>query len=219
MKLTMLAVEAATDMSTPNGLPFRWSAHHVREGVLALLPRGLDVDGSSKIQITCAPGRARSRQYWQALGASEYVVEDVDFGRLAGLPSRERDICLLGLIEGALIDLAGRHHRGHAVETAIREACEALRRQDFRLDLPVPRLAKSSRDRTARARVVRCLNRDAGEAWRVEITTNSGAEPDIRWMTERPHYLDMRDVFARSEWAQGRFIVRDRLGRITYEAD
>ena len=217
MKLTELAIEAAIDVSVPNGVPFRWLAHHVREGVVALLPKGLDVDGCSKIQITCVPGRTQSRQYWQALGASEYVVEDVDFGRLYALPPRARDTCLLAVVEDALVDLAGRHHRGDAVETAIRGACETLRHQDFSLALPITRLSKTSPDKAARARVVRCLNRDVGEAWCIEITSNSGAAPDVRWMTERPHYLDMRDVFASSEWSDGRFIVRNRLGKITYE--
>ncbi len=217
MKLTMLAVEAADDVSMSNGVPFRWLVHHVREGVVALLPKGLDVDGCSKIQITCVPGRTQSEQYWQALGASEYVVEDVDFGRLHALPPRARDTCLLAVVEEALVDLAGRNDRGDAVETAIREACEALRHQDFSLVLPIARLSKTSPDRAARARVVRCLNREVGEAWRVEITRKSGAAPDVRWMTERPHYLDMRDVFARSEWSEGRFVVRNRLGKVTYE--
>ncbi|MEU0409287.1 hypothetical protein ABZ307_15935 [Streptomyces griseorubiginosus] len=217
MKLTMLAVEAAGDVSVPDGVPFRSLAHHVREGVVALLPKGLDVDGSSKIQITCVPGRTRSRRYWQALGASEYVVEDVDFDRFHALPPRARDTFLLALVEDALVDLAGRHQRGEAVETAIRGACETLRHQDFSLALPITRLSRTSPDRAARARVVRCLNRDVGEAWRIEITSSSGAAPDVRWMTDRPHYLDMRDVFASSEWSDGRFIVRNRLGKITYE--
>ncbi|MFJ6987280.1 MULTISPECIES: hypothetical protein [unclassified Streptomyces] len=217
MKLTMLAIEAAPHAQMPDGVPFRWLAHHLREGVVALLPKGLDVDGCAKIQLTCVPGRVQTGQYWQALGASEYVVEDVDFGRLHALPPRARDTYLLALVEGALVDLARRHHRGDAVETVIREACETLRRRDFSLALPVTRLSKTSPDRAARARVVRCLNRDVGEAWRVEITDRSGAAPDVRWMTERPHHLDMRDVFARSEWSDGRFLVRNRLGKITYE--
>ncbi|MFC5664528.1 hypothetical protein ACFP3U_16230 [Kitasatospora misakiensis] len=91
--------------------------------MVALLPKGLDVDGCAKTQLTCAPGRTQSGQYWQALG----------------------------------------------------------------------------------------------EAWRIEITGKSATAPDVRWMTERPHYLDMRDVFARPEWTDGRFIVRNRLGKITYE--
>ncbi|WP_340384674.1 hypothetical protein U5640_43235 [Streptomyces sp. SS7] len=119
------------------------------------------------------------------------------------------------MVEDALVDLAGRHHRGDAVETAIREACETLRRQDFSLALPITLLSKTSPNKAARARVVRCLNRDVGEAGRIEVTSNSEAAPDARWMTEPPTYLDRRDSFASSAWSDGRFIVRDRFGKIT----
>ncbi|MFE2172809.1 hypothetical protein [Kitasatospora sp. NPDC059462] len=223
MRLTMPAVEAAASTAadapppTSDGVPFRWPAHHVREGVVALLPKGLDIDGCSKIRITCAPGRAPSREHWQALGASEYVVENVDLGRLRALPPRARDTALPAVLEDALVDLAGRHNRGAAVEAAIRGACATLRHRDFGLELPVPRLARSSPDRAVRARVVRCLNREVGEAWRIELTSRSGAAPEVRWMTERPNHLDLRDVFASSEWSDRGFVVRNRLGRISYE--
>ena len=216
MKLTMLAVEASDGAVVPPEIPFRWLAHHVREVLLALLSKGLDVDGSGKIQVTCGP-KGEDVQYQQMLGTSNYFVEDFDFAQFSALTGESRDNYLLDIIQNSLIDMALRSGASPTVERAIKETADVVRAHDFSLKLRIPKLCKSSPSRRAKAEVFRCLNRVDGEAWCLQVTTKGVAEPSTTWLTERPHYVDMTGYFKKAEWSGERYLLRNRLGKVVHE--
>src|SRR4051812_43281500 len=104
MHLRQIAIEASRTALIPSEPVFRWTAHHVKEVFLALLPRRFILDGSGKVQITCGP-RGNDIQYQQLLGTTNYYREEFAFQEYYAASPPEREEILLKTIEDALFDI------------------------------------------------------------------------------------------------------------------
>lgn len=219
MRLSDLTIEAS-DLAPKHmpGRPLRWRVHHVKEIFMASLPRGLEIDGSGKIQLSCGP-RGAEPSYRQVLGTSNYFVEDFPFELFSRLPQAEADNHVLGIIEGALLDIAARHGASPATSDAIRATARVVRDMNFSAEIRVDRLSKASPNREFQAAVYRKLSPEHGEAWLCRMT-NKKSKTDVieDWMTPRPHYLDLTDYFRTSLWSDGHFVVLSRLGKEVYRS-
>jgi hypothetical protein len=67
--------------------------------------------------------------------------------------------------------------------------------------------------------VFRRLSADLGETWTLRILGRDGSTVAEQVMSESPSYLDRRESFKISEWADGYYVVRNRLGKETFRLD
>lgn len=83
---------------------------------------------------------------------------------------------------------------------------------NFCYEEKIKKLSKASQDKFYRANVYRRLNKDVGEAWRVEIQTKDG-KCYHGWITDIPDYLNRTHFFKQSKWDNGVFQITDHLGK------
>lgn len=216
MYLSMLAIEASDGAQVPEGLVFRWAAHHVKEVYLALMPKKFVLDGSSKVQITCGP-KGAELQYQQVLGASNYYAE-LDFALFNRVLPTERDEMALGVLEASLIAM-GRCQRdwSDTKESVVNATAAMVRERDFRLCLPVRKLSKTL-PRKCKIDVYRNLSREDGEAWSCEIRDKEKVIHK-EWLGKRPNYLNRTDFYKRSGIVGSLFQIQCRLGIVVFELD
>lgn len=215
MKLNMLVLMSADAVKLPEGTKFRWCVHHIAEGLLQMLPRRFELDGSSKVQLSFGP-RGSESTHFQCLGSTRLFVEDFDFGRFLSLSGSERDLLVLESAEKSLCWLATEHGGGDEVAMTIREAAEKLRQCDFRLRIPVPKLSKTDPNRQWKTEVVRHLDREHGEAWSLEVVAKDGRRSGIMWMKGEVGYLDRTDFFKKLTWVDGEARIMTNLGRVVF---
>jgi hypothetical protein len=215
MLLKMLEIEASPTAKVPPGLVFRWTAHHVKEIFLALLPPKFTLDGSEKVQLTCGP-RDGEPQYWQVLGTTNFYVEEFDFGHYAQASTEERQEIILSLIEKSLTEIANLSNSNPA---PIAETAEAVRKLQFRLSVESKRLKLSLPDKTKRISFFRNLSPENGECWSVRVSDSKGGVLGERTLGKCPHYLDMRDAFKSATLEGTTCVVKNRFDKVLATAD
>lgn len=218
MYLKMIAVEASNRITLPAVPVFRWTAHHVKEIVLALLPPKFTLDGSSKIQVTCGP-RGDEPQYRRTFGTAHYFREDFDFQRYYELTPLERDQMLLQVLEESFLDIATSVDVGAEVRDAISTTAKKVRACGFNLVLRSQNLSRCTPCRRLTVHVYRMLNREVGEVWSCKVRDRDGRLVHTELMGESPHYLDLTDFYKLSRWKGSVFEVQSRLGKSVYELD
>jgi hypothetical protein len=199
---------AADHAVVPPDLAFRWTAHHIAQLFAASLPQGFVLDGAAVFQVSCGP-RGSDPQYQSVLGSSLYYVEDFDFEHYRLSPGPERDETLVVVVHLALSDIA---RRVGADASAVDAAAKTIRKLGYRQTLEVKNLGKRLPN-GGRIKVLRCLSRDEGEAWRIRLLTRDGALVAEHVVGTVPSHLDRRDECATASLADGDYVIRTRLGR------
>jgi hypothetical protein len=210
MYLKMVTIEASGKAILPKGFVFRWTAHHVKEIFMELMPSKFYLDGMSKVQITCGPS-GNEPKYRRILGTSEYRVEDFDFRAYHESSARERESRILDVLEKTLCSIAEKHGSDKSV---IIESAEAVRKHSFLLKKKVSKLSKSIVDH--RVNVYRHLSKEDGEAWTLEVVDKKKRIMYEEIIGKKPNYLDMRDVYKKSSIEGGNFVIYNRLGKEVY---
>lgn len=218
MNLRMIAVEASDQARIPDNPAFRWTAHHVKEIFLALLPKGFALDGSSKLQITCGP-RGTEPLCQQMLGATNYFQEDFDFESYFDAKPQERERTIVGLLQTVMTDIATRANVGGDVIDVVSDTAQAVRERGFSLKLHSKKLSSGYRRSGVRVDVYRNLSGQVGEAWSCELSRKGSSRIHEEWMGKKPHYLDLTDFYRSSEWNGGVFTIRNKLGKAVYELE
>lgn len=214
MNLNMIAIETAHGL--PKRVPlFRWTAHHVKEIFLAMLPHKFNLDGSGKVQITCGP-RHDEPQYHQVLGTSNYFKEDFDFVAYYAMKPTQREEAILKLIQECFTDIARRHGQ-HENEAHISPTCEAVRLSQFRLALDVKKLSRRFRSAKIKIWIRRVLSRDEGESWRCDVIHQAKGLLYSEWLGEHPSYLYGAGLYKQSRLDGFDFEIRDALGKVRYQ--
>lgn len=191
----------------PQGTVFRWSAHHVREIFVALLPEGFILDGSSVIQLSCGP-RGGETRYQRMLGSSQFHVEDFDFERYAGSSPRERQEHVLNVIEESLGQIAALNGK---TDDAIRETASRVRGAGFRLSLEARKLKRNLLGSGRSIHVFRHLSCENGENWTLREMMR-GAVVREKPVGPPRSFIDGRGKYQRASVESGAYVLRDRLG-------
>lgn len=206
----MLSIEASRNIKSRNGNPFRWDAHHIKE-ILAFFLKGIDLDGSSKIQITFGPPDDDSkRNYHKILNSSNYIIADFNFKEYDLLSESKKELAIFDNAIYSLKEISIINDRPDLFDF-ISEIEKKILGIEFNLDIEIKKLAKTDRVNGAKLSVHRILNRNIGEGWQCILKGVNKFEKI--WMHEVPHYLDMTDIFKYSEYSNFKYSVFDRLGK------
>lgn len=198
------------------GFPFAWSAHHVKEIVLACLPRGFDLDGSSKLTICVGSRTDDEPVYRQVLGTSRYFVESFDLGAYKQASAERRQELILYLIVEVFRKIGSSHNSDTSV---VEEVAAEIKRTNFQMEVTSKKLSRWTPNRKQQLRVLRKLSLELGEAWSVEVTNKSDEGTATLWITERSDYLDRTDQFRKFVWEGDQMVIVDRLGNEQIRVD
>ncbi|MPQ31646.1 hypothetical protein E4V42_09360 [Clostridium estertheticum] len=211
MKMNLLVILGDKKNSDIDSI--KCQAHHIIELFMELLPKYLDIDGSSRITINFKPKGARA-QYSTILGTSNYFIEENKLNEYNCLDVEEKEGFILKLIEESLIDIAKRNSRGQEIEDIIRKTYELVIKNNFSLKIKVSKISRKSSCGKFKANVYRYLNKELGEAWCVEIVSKDSKESYVEWITEKPSYLNRKDFFKKSIWQGEEFLIYNRLDKL-----
>ncbi|THJ31585.1 hypothetical protein E8K88_14830 [Lampropedia aestuarii] len=209
MKISTFAIEAAKNAREASEKPFRWSAHHVKELIFFYL-KGVDLDGSSKIQLTFGEPEENELVYSKILNASNYYIVDFDKKAYDKLSEKEREMYVLKESIIALKAIAELNQRVDVVGF-LSEVEKKIIDSDFYLLVHVKKLDKIHKIKNIKYKVNRVINREVGEGWQCIVDVNG--EVRKLWMHKIPHFLDMTEVFKRSDCSSQKYSIYDRLGK------
>lgn len=220
LRLKELRIEASPLAKAPLGLVFkskeddpqrtvfRWSAHHVREIFVALLPKGFILDGSSVIQLDCGP-RGNEAKYQRVPGSSRFFAEDFDFGRYATASPASRQEQVLETIETSLQQIALLNDKP---DNAIPETGDRVRQAGFRLSLEVKKLKMKLPESGRSIHVFRHLSCENGENWTLREMMRGAAVREIPVGPPR-EFIDGRGKYQSAAIEGCDYVLRDRLDR------
>lgn len=228
-----------------NLFPIRCKSHYLTEMFLACLPLKTIDGSSKIVIMASAPDksvRPEDIPYCRLdyFGVSTYHLstEQINalyriepYGRLEThtqsykrkkqyepemlLSPEQEEEYILTIIECALVDIAKRSNADALTIKEIQNTSRIIRESGFYYEKKIDRLCKSSADRRYRAEIYRCLGREIGEAWRLQVT-KKGGEDYTTWITAVPDYLDRTDFFKKSKWEEDIFQIEDNLGVQTF---
>lgn len=195
--------------------PIRWKSHHVTELFIELCPE-IELDGNRQLTILATrKRRENSKKYnnYKAFHASSYYLEEEQIKTLELLESEEAEKYILNIIEEVLIDITDMFDKTAEKNNIIKDTVKEMVEKDFSLKKKINTLSKKAKGGKYKAEVFRCLNKNSGEAWCVEIQCGSSAQTSrVEWLTNKPDYLDRRDYFKKSRWEENKFIITNKLG-------
>lgn len=215
MIFKMLVIEADSKNDSNNKcVPIRWKTHHIVEMFMEFLPNVV-LDGSSKLTIYAMekPEKEEKYTYSSYFHVSAYYLERDKIDKLKFLEEESGDECILHIIVDTLIDIVNRHNGDEAIIRIINETAMKVRENNFKLKKMIPKLSKKSDCGQFKASVYRCLCRDLGESWCVEIKSKMHDELYIEWLTKKPGYLDRRDMFMKVRWEDGKLIFSNKINK------
>lgn len=215
MKFRILTLEVTKTANIPNGLPFRWLTHHVKEIFMALLP-DIEINNSSKVEISFGP-RGEEAIFDGILGVTNCFVENFDFYNFYLLSPKEQDLVILDEIQKALISICLRNSNNQVAVDSIKNTICKIIDIGVELDININKLTKTTYDKRYRFKIYRILDRTVGEAWRCHATDyNSQKEVDI-WMTNVPSYINRNSYFKKAEIINNTYTIYNHLSKITFE--
>jgi hypothetical protein len=200
-----------------SSLPFRLTAHHVKEIFIALLPSKYTLDGSSLFQITC--GSSEGKPIYNRLpsfGCSEYFVEDFDFDSYYKYSQSEQEEIILDMIESVLLQIAEENNSDVEV---IKKNVRDVKDSNFYIKIKIQKLCKRHPTSKMRVNINRILSKEDGESWSLEVYDGNNLVHE-EYITKRPSYVDNRGTFFKSQWRGDIFYITDHIGiRESYKFD
>jgi len=212
MKLNQLIVQGNKKLEKNSGLkPLFWKFHHITELFIEFLPK-IDIDGSSKIVIYADKNQQDTSKYIcdKYFGVSIYYLEE---NQIEELKNEQTDECMTRLVEESLIDIAKRNDVEDSIIYVIEETADKIRNLQYSTRKRITKLSKKSPCGSFRVDVYRCLSRELGESWFVEIEDKNKRLLRKQWITEVPGHLDRLDFFKKSIWEDGKFVLKDNLDK------
>ncbi len=183
---------------------------------MSLLPKTFTLDGSSKLHVWVGP-RGQDPKYQQLLGSSIYYYEDFNFAEYFALPQLQRDLRALTVLETSFLDIGPRHDE--KARQVIRNACVSEKEMDFASTTRWEKLSKRNANKKVKVNVYRHLNRNDGEAWSCQVTTNDNVELHTEWIGDRPDYINRTEFYKTSRWQGDVFQICQRLGQVVHQLD
>lgn len=215
MLLKKIILEGDSKYERANKLiPIRWKSHYITELFMELCPK-IELDGNGKLTIFATRNRrqnAKKYNNYKAFHVSSYYLEMEQIKTLELLELEETEKYILDIIEEVLIDITNMFDKSEEKSNIIRQTIEKMIEQDLSLKKKIKTLSKTAKGGKYKADVYRCLNRTVGEAWCVEIKYGNSDQTKIKWLSDKPDYLDRRDYFKKSRWEENKFILTDKLG-------
>ena len=213
MKLRILTIEASKIKDIfPKEIPFRNFAHHIKEQFLFFLPKNVEINKSSKIEIVFGP-KGNEPLFDNVLGSTNYFIEEFDFKAFYELSDIEKEYIVLEKIKETLIKLSDKK-----VEIEILETTKKLYENKFNLEIEIKKLSKYLTNKKRKISIFRILNKDIGEGWKYKIIdTNTKEIIEENWMTKIPNYLDKTDYFKKSIINEDKFIIVNNLEKVVFE--
>lgn len=209
--------ESGVTHSNQRDWVFSWTGHHVRELLLHYIGRDYVLGGSSKFSATFGPRPDYDAPFRTVLGVTSYYVEDFDVENHMTRPVEEQQ-------EAILTELT--HVMMHAARSAggnpdvISNAADEVRRNGFACEIPIKKLARSTKDHKLRVEVFRRLGPQVGEVWEARICSRDCSVLGVEPITENPDYLVRTDHYSKSSWSGNIFqITYTRLKTIEYSLD
>ncbi|WP_058487059.1 hypothetical protein, partial [Defluviitalea phaphyphila] len=198
-----------------NLFPIRWKAHHITELFLELCPR-MELDGSTNLNIS-HPKKKRNHEKKYVrddyFNVTTYYLEEEQMKALELLTLEEAEEYIVELLEEVLIDIVNRYDKNEEKIRIIKDTIKKMREKNFSLEKKIKKLTKVTKDRKYKAEVFRCLNKKVGEAWYVKISSlGKNKISKIKWITDKPCYLNRTGKFRKSKWEGTKFIITNRLG-------
>lgn len=204
----MLSIVSSENSNLPENCNFRWTAHHVKEIFLALLPKKFTLDTMSKFSISFGP-KGNDPKYQQMIGCSNYYVEDFDFEIFFNLTKSEQEEIILNKLEGALLNIGKK--KFNADLDIIKSTISKVRESNFRMKILIKKLSRTSPSRKIKLNIYRILSKEDCESWLLEIINNKGKLLHNEWIGKHPGHLVRTDQFRTSEWNGNNFLIRDRF--------
>lgn len=219
MRLSVLTVELSDETKIPQNdkNPFRFFAHHIKEIFLALFPRNISVNNSSKIAIEFGI-RGNEPKFNNELGVTNWFIEEFNFNGFYLANDYEKEIILLENIKDALIDIIKNYSmNNNAIEQIINTSNKVIENK-FSLEIEIKKLSKITLDKKYRINIYRVLNKEAGEGWKIVKTDRKTSMiVEENWMINIPNYLDKTDFYKRAEINRNEYILKNYLGDIVYK--
>lgn len=194
--------------------PIRWKSHHLTELFIESCPH-LELDGNQKLTIFATRNRmqnANKYNNYKSFHVSSYYLEEEQINTLEILEAVEAEKYILSIIEEVLIDITNKLGDNEEKRDIIRATIKEMIEQDLSLKKKSKTLSKISMGGKYKADVFRCLSRTLGESWCAEVKYDSSGKNMIKWLTNKPDYLDRRDYFKKSRWEENKFIITNKLG-------
>ena len=196
---------------------FHTTGHHIRELLLHFLPRDYVLDGSSKFSAVFGQRPNDKDACYTSLGVTVCHIENFDIERHMIRPVQEQQEGILTKLTNAMMEVA---RLSGADPNVIRQAADAVRENEFSLELNIKKLARSTKDRKLRVEVFRCLGPLIGEVWEARVCAGDGSIVGVEPITEDPCYLVRTSHFSTSQWCDDVFqVIYSRLGKVQYELD
>ncbi|KTC51302.1 hypothetical protein AO262_30755 [Pseudomonas fluorescens ABAC62] len=208
----MLTLQESNTAALTDGVRIRQMSHHITQIFMALLPKVV-INGSSKIVVSLGP-RGDEDIFDNVLGVTNIFVEHFDFKHFLSLNRSNQDKLLLEELRRALIVIAERKNPSNQAVDLINSTADATLKSNFKLDVPVKKLSKTSKNKKFKINVFKALNADVGEGWYCEIQTST---KDRVWMHELPGFIDRSDLFKNAELDESKYQVKSRLGKVVFE--
>jgi hypothetical protein len=196
---------------------FHVTGHHVRELLMHFIGRDFILDGSSKFCAIFGERDPDEEICSSIFGVTSYQIVDFDIEAHMSRTIEEQQESLLTALTDSLVAVAESAGSDAGV---IRNAAFMVRENGFRIEIPVRKLARSTRDRQFRVEVIRCLGAEIGEVWELRVFGRDGVLVVEDAITENPDHLDRRDQFSRSAWSGNTFqISSGGSGALEYSFD
>ncbi|WP_058486941.1 hypothetical protein, partial [Defluviitalea phaphyphila] len=198
-----------------NLFPIRWKSHHITELFLELCPR-MELDGSTNLNIFHPKEKRKHEKKYvrdDYFNITTYYLEEEQMKALELLTLEEAEEYIVELLEEVLIDIVNRYDKNEEKIRIIKDTIKKMREKNFSLEKKIKKLTKVTKDRKYKAEVFRCLNKKVGEAWYVKISSSGKNKiSKIKWITDKPDYLNRTRQFHKSRWEGTKFIISDDIG-------
>lgn len=215
MVLKKIILEGDSKYEKENKLfPIRWKSHHITELFIELCS-DLELDGNGQLTILATRNRrqnAKKYNNYKAFHTSSYYLEEEQIKTLELLEAEEAEKYILNIIEEVLIDITNMFGKNEEKSNTIKVTIKKMIEQNLSLKKKIKTLSKNAKGGKYKAEVFRCLNQKVGEAWCVEIKYGSSDQTKIKWLGNKPDYLDRRDFLKKSKWEETKFIITNKLG-------
>ena len=195
-------------------------SHHIKEIFMYFLPK-IELDGSSKLTIYFKEKPKDKKKYdcfcTRHVHVSWYYVDENDILNLKKLNMDKEDLedCYLNIIADTLKYIAKENHCEQKISTIIEETIQKVKDSEYKLTQKIKKLSRVSLDKCFRASVYRHLD-SQGEIWFVEIQ-DKNKKVNRYDIMEKPTHISKLNVYEKSKWEEGKFLLLDRFDRVVTE--
>lgn len=202
-------------------VPVLWQAYHITCIFLHYLPK-VDIDGNNKLVIFFKEKPEGEPQYFSDsyFHVSSYYVDNEVLEDLNALPLsiKDREMFYLDVLVDVLIKICVANKKEQSNIDMIIETARKVKECEFKQEIMIKKLSKTSSNRRYRASVFKSLDYN-GEMWYLDLEDKKNKSIKRFKLQKEYSFVPKQSLFYISEWVDDKFIIRDRFGRIFVEIE